>query len=60
MWGESAKKKAEDTPEQAAEAKDGIRELSADDLESVSGGGAFDGVPRVKEYDYTDDIRNRV
>lgn len=37
-----------------------MQELSDDELEQVSGGGAFDNVPRVKEHDYTDDVKSRV
>lgn len=36
-----------------------VRELSEEEMNQVSGGGAFDSVPRVDEYNYTDDIRER-
>ena len=35
-------------------------ELDESMLDEVTGGGAFGNVPRVKEYDYNADIRNRV
>ena len=36
-----------------------VRTLEDDELEQVVGGGAFDNVPRVKEHDYTEDIKPR-
>lgn len=53
---EETKKNAKDLVEQATENK----ELSEEELEQVTGGGAFDNVPRVKEHDYNDDIRGRI
>lgn len=36
-----------------------VQELDDKELNQVSGGGAFDNVPRVKEHDYTDDVKSR-
>ena len=52
-------KKINDLKQEIPE-KQGAQELSNEEMEQVSGGGAFDNVPRVKEHDYTDDIKNRV
>lgn len=37
----------------------GAQELSDEELEQVSGGGAFSGVPRVKTHDYTQEVKDR-
>ncbi len=52
-------KKINDVKQEMPE-NQGAQELSNEEMEQVSGGGAFDNVPRVKEHDYTDDIKNRV
>ncbi|NLX71111.1 MAG: ComC/BlpC family leader-containing pheromone/bacteriocin [Clostridiales bacterium] len=36
------------------------QELKEDELEQVTGGGTFSDVPRIKEHDYTDDVKSRV
>lgn len=36
------------------------QELSDEEMDLVSGGGVFDSVPRVKEHDYTEDVKKRV
>ena len=37
-----------------------LDESMLDEVTGGAGGGAFGNVPRVKEYDYNDDIRSRV
>lgn len=55
-----SEKKAVPVPEQGGETKGTATELSDANLEKVTGGGAFDNVPRVKDHDYDEDIRGRV
>ena len=52
-------KKIKDMEKEAAENR-GAQELSDEEMDQVSGGGAFDSVPRVKEHDYTEDVKKRV
>ena len=35
-------------------------ELDLDDLEQVTGGGAFDNVPRVPQHDIDDSLREKI
>ena len=49
-------KKTNDTVEEA----EGIQTLNLDELDQISGGGGFGGVPRVKIHDYDDSVRKRV
>lgn len=52
-------KKLKDMEKEAAE-NQGAQELSDEEMDHVSGGGAFDSVPCVKEHDYTEDVKKRV
>ena len=52
--------KDEKKSKDAVEETEGIQELSPDELTQVSGGGGFEGVPRVKLHDYDDSVRERV
>ncbi len=36
------------------------QELDLDDLEQVTGGGAFDNVPRVPQHDIDDSLREKI
>ena len=40
--------------------ENGRKELDAEGLDNVTGGGSFIDIPRVKEYDYDDSVTDRV
>lgn len=53
------KKRINDLKKEVPETQ-GAQELSDEEMDQVSGGGVFDSVPRVKEHDYTEDVKKRV
>lgn len=56
----SKEEKKINDPKKEVTENQGAQELSEEEMNQVSGGGAFDNVPRVKEHDYTEDIKKRI
>lgn len=53
-------KKNDETLEKKIEsAVEDVKELTPEELEKAAGGGIFDDFPRVGDYDYDEEIKNR-